>query len=103
MSERLQWVKQRIISNQECLAHFQAQMIQPAQVCTMGWDSPWQASCFGDGGGALVVNEFGTWTQVGVMSFIHLNGCQDARPTGFVRVSSYFDWIAKTATYSFRP
>lgn len=78
-------------------------MIQAPQMCTVGWENPWQASCFGDGGGALVINEWGTWTQMGVMSFIHLNGCQDGRPTGFVRVSAYIDWISKTAAYSFRP
>lgn len=103
MSERLQWIKQRVITNQDCLSHFQAQMIQAPQMCAIGWDNPWQASCFGDGGGPLVINEFGTWTQIGVMSFIHLTGCQDAHPTGFTRISSYIDWISKTANYAFRP
>lgn len=103
LSARLQWVRQRVITNQECSFHYQTQMVQAQQMCVIGWENPWQASCFGDGGGALVLNEWGTWTQVGVMSFIHLNGCQDARPTGFVRVSAHIDWIAKTAGYSFRP
>lgn len=103
MSERLQWVKQRVISNQDCLKNYNTQMIQAPQMCATGWDNPWQSSCFGDGGGALVINEFGTWTQIGVMSFIHANGCQDGRPTGFSRITSYIDWISKTASYSFRP
>lgn len=103
MSERLQWVKQRVISNTDCLKSFNTQMIQGQQMCAIGWDSPWQGGCFGDGGGALVLNEYGTWTQIGIMSFIHQQGCEAGFPVGFTRITQHIDWISKTAAYSFRP
>lgn len=103
MSERLRWVKEKIVSNNDCSRYYHQQMVKQETICALGWDSPWQGPCSGDGGSPLVINEFGTWTQIGVFSFFHDNGCESGHPSGFVRITSYFDWIAKTAAYSFRP
>lgn len=99
MADRLKWVRQRAISNQECALHYHPLMILAAQVCSIGLENPFEAACFGDEGGALVINEWGTWTQIGVLSFVT---CQYSRPTAFVRISEYMDWISKTAAYNFR-
>jgi len=48
----------------------------------------------GDSGGPLVYkNSFGTWVQIGVVSFGSSDGCL-AGPSGFTRVASYLYWIA---------
>lgn len=64
-----------------------------------------EGPCNGDGGGPLFINEVGTCTQIGVFSFFHETGCETGCETGFgfVRITSYFDWITRTAGYSFRP
>ncbi|KAG4066036.1 hypothetical protein HA402_001283 [Bradysia odoriphaga] len=103
MSERLQWVKVKVISNFDCGKSYHPQMIKQETLCSIGWDNPWQGPCRGDGGGALALNEFGTWTQIGIFSFIHATGCDTGHPSGYVRVTSYFDWIASVAGYAFRP
>lgn len=78
-------------------------MVKSETICSIGWNSPWQGPCSGDGGGALVINEFGTWTQIGVFSFYHESGCESGHPSGSVRITSYMDWITKIAGYAFRP
>lgn len=103
MSNRLQWVKLKVISNFECGKSYHQQMVQQQTVCAIGWCNPWEGPCSGDGGAALVINEFGTWTQIGVFSFFHETGCENGHPSGYVRITSYFDWIAQIAGYSFRP
>lgn len=95
MPNRLQWAKQKIITNFECgKSYHQQKMVKLETICSIGWDSPWQYACSGDGG---------VWTQIGVFSFFHETGCETGQPSGFVRITSYFDWIAKIAGYSFRP
>lgn len=103
MSNRLQWVKEKVISNSDCSRSYHQQMVKQETICAYGWDSPWKGPCNGDGGGALVINEFGIWTQIGVFSFFHESGCETGYPSGYARITSYYDWIAKTAAYSFRP
>lgn len=103
LSNRLMFVKQKVISNNDCQKHFQPQMVQVPQICTVGWDNAQQTACFGDHGGSLDMEECGRWTQVAVMSHIHLDGCAKSRPVVYSRVGAYIDWISKTANYSFRP
>jgi secreted trypsin-like serine protease len=56
-----------------------------------------QYSCVllqGDNGGPSVYLESdGTYTQVGIVSFVSAAGCQLGHPAGFTRVTSYLSWI----------
>lgn len=45
-------------------------------------------------GGPLVINEGGVWTQVGIVSFVSNKGCTSGHPSGYVRTTSFLNWIA---------
>lgn len=64
-----------------------------------------QGACAGDGAAPLVINEFGEYTLVGFLSFLHSqNSCgRNPTPAGFTRITSHFDWIARQTGYNFRP
>jgi secreted trypsin-like serine protease len=48
----------------------------------------------GDSGGPLVYQEDdGRYTEVGIVSFGAIAGCEKGYPAGFTRVTSYLDWI----------
>jgi secreted trypsin-like serine protease len=48
----------------------------------------------GDSGGPLVLKEDdGRYTEVGIVSFGHVNGCEFGYPVAFTRITSYLDWI----------
>lgn len=50
----------------------------------------------GDSGGPLVqYDSHGKATQVGVVSFVHSDGCASGNPSGYVRTESYLDWIVQ--------
>ena len=51
----------------------------------------------GDSGGALVVQSGGTYTQIGVVSFVSSLGCASGYPSGYARVTSFRDWIQQNA------
>jgi len=47
----------------------------------------------GDSGGALVVQNGNSFTQIGVVSFVSSLGCASGYPSGYARVTSFLDWI----------
>ena len=51
----------------------------------------------GDSGGALVINNGNSYTQIGVVSFVSSNGCASGYPSGYVRVTSYLSWLSANA------
>lgn len=108
MSDSLLFTKQLVISNQQCLSYYNnnAQLIRPTVLCSASVDIR-EAVCGGDGGGPLVINEYGTWTLVGILSFLHGDGSCARRPVPAVytrlNVRAYTDWIRLTANYQFRP
>merc|ERR1712168_1027532 len=57
-----------------------------------------RGSCNGDSGGPLVQKAGAKgpgdkWTQVGIVSFGSIEGCESGRPDGFTRTEYYIDWI----------
>lgn len=54
--------------------------------------------CQGDSGGALVVRHGrgGAMVQIGITSFVSLEGCTVGMPQGFTRVSAFLDFIHET-------
>jgi len=48
----------------------------------------------GDSGGALVIQNGNSYTQIGVVSFVSSLGCASGYPSGYTRVTSFLSWIA---------
>jgi len=47
----------------------------------------------GDSGGALVIDNGDSFTQIGVVSFVSTAGCASGFPSGYARVTSFRSWI----------
>lgn len=106
-SDDLLYASQTVISNQVCLGYYgnNAKLISPDVICSISMDAR-QGACIGNGGAPLVINEFGIYTLIGTLSFLHGTGScglqQVPVPTVFTRITSHFDWIARTTGYQFR-
>lgn len=108
MSEYLMFNRKQIISNSDCLTYFNnsQQLIRDTIICAYP-QTIRQGPCNGDGGSPLVINEYGDWTLIGVLSFLHGTGsCGRLHvPSVYTRLPSrtFTDWIRRTANYQFRP
>jgi secreted trypsin-like serine protease len=84
LSDVLNYVDVKVISNQECEQFFSS--LLSSILCTSGDEET--GSCSGDSGGPLVIND----VQIGVVSF-GVIFCSPGYPSGFSRVTSFLDWI----------
>ncbi|XP_053608775.1 brachyurin-like [Plodia interpunctella] len=64
---------------------------QASTICTNGAGGV--GICGGDSGGPLLVNRNGINYLVGVSSFAAKNACQQGHPSGFARVTSFYNFI----------
>lgn len=94
LSTDLKWVDKRIISNSQCTKTYGPAVVLMSTVCTIGWDYNGQSTCNGDSGGPLVIDEGGIWTQIGVVSFVSNQGCGAGHPAGYVRTTSFLNWVS---------
>lgn len=98
--------EQQIISNAACAGYFENdwELISLQVMCALSINLR-QGACQGDAGAPLIVNEFGSNTLIGLLSFVHQDGnCgQLAVPAVFTRVTSHSDWIATVTGYQIRP
>nr|AAU06478.1 late trypsin [Culicoides sonorensis] len=92
-SDQLNFVDMRIISNGQCREIF-GSVIRDSSLCAVGKNLSRQNVCQGDSGGPLVVKEGNSTVQVGVVSFVSAAGCAAGYPSGYARVSSFYEWIA---------
>lgn len=60
-------------------------------VCTKGTHE--ESACHGGTGGPLTLAD--THELVGLVSFEHIQRCENGLPTGYTRLNHYFDWIEK--------
>ncbi|XP_063698812.1 serine protease 3-like [Culicoides brevitarsis] len=104
-SDRLMYVNVRVIGNSECSAYYGTEIVKGFTLCSRGWDHNRQQTCQGDSGGPLVTFDetIGDNIIIGVVSFVSSNGCEAGDPAGYVRVSSYLDWIHKNTGIQIRP
>ncbi|XP_061395913.1 serine protease 1-like [Musca vetustissima] len=89
VSPNLNYVPLKIISNTLCAATYGSSVVTSNTICvaTTGGTS----TCQGDSGGPLVLES--NQVLVGVTSFVAAAGCAEGYPSGFVRVTSYLQWI----------
>lgn len=57
-----------------------------------GWPNGDGGQCFGDSGGSLTING----TLYGIVSWGPRNCVKKPKPTVYVKISHYVDWIKKT-------
>ncbi|XP_023947034.1 collagenase-like [Bicyclus anynana] len=88
----LSHVSMQVITNQVCASSYGTSMIVPSVVCTASAGGR-TSVCHGDSGGPLDVGSGANRQLIGVTSFVHRNGCQSGHPSGFMRVSSFVNWI----------
>ncbi|GIY79829.1 chymotrypsin-C [Caerostris darwini] len=95
--ETLRYVRQRVVSNFNCMVLYLGKTVPDTLLCASGILS---GACSGDSGGPLVYYIGRQPVQVGVASFANaIFGCgTKLGPAGFTRVSSYNDFIMNTAT-----
>ncbi|XP_058828424.1 chymotrypsin-1-like [Topomyia yanbarensis] len=92
MSDKLQFVRLRVISEDQCKAKLNN--IGAGHICTLTKEG--EGMCGGDSGGPLASKG----NVIGVISFVvgypPNKGCAAGLPDGFSRVSHYYDWIKET-------
>jgi secreted trypsin-like serine protease len=102
-SDQLRYTTVRIITNAVCQQTFGTNVVIASTICAVGDPSTSQSTCSGDSGGPMVINEGGTWTQVGVVSFVSNAGCAIGHPSGYVRTASFLSWINSHTGVAVRP
>ncbi|XP_014362351.2 collagenase [Papilio machaon] len=80
----------QVITVWQCQSVF-GSTAQPSNICTSGAGGV--GICGGDSGGPLVVNHNGRDILIGISSFVASNGCQLGFPSGFARVTSFYNFI----------
>ncbi|PNF13584.1 Chymotrypsin BI [Cryptotermes secundus] len=91
ISSTLQYVDLSVITNSVCQEVF-GELITDTKICVSTGDL--KSPCNGDSGGPLVFQEDdGRYTEVGIVSFGHILGCERGYPVAFTRITSYLDWI----------
>lgn len=93
ISPVLNFVDLQIIDNPGCRRVYGEDRVVDHVVCGIGYNHLNQATCGGDSGSALAVHDGSQWVQVGVASFGALDACTRGLPSGFMRVTSFLDWI----------
>lgn len=58
----------------------------------------------GDSGGALVIDDGADgYTQIGITSFVSVNGCEGGDPAAFTRVTGYLAWLEEVTGITIVP
>nr|DAA64580.1 TPA_exp: chymotrypsin 5 [Locusta migratoria] len=93
-ADALQYTTLSVISNSLCSSYYGSSIVS-STLCATG--SNRQSTCNGDSGGPMVIGSQGSYTLVGVVSFVSGRGCSSGDPSGYARVTSFLDWISSTA------
>ncbi|XP_044221275.1 chymotrypsin A-like [Thunnus albacares] len=86
---RLQQAALPLLSNKNCSV---GDIVTPETICA---GANGRSICFGDSGGPLVCPKGGTWTLVGISSWV-LGKCDTMLPNGYARVTALRAWIDQT-------
>ncbi|XP_049851880.1 brachyurin-like isoform X1 [Schistocerca gregaria] len=95
--DTLQYTTLNVISNSACAQYYGSSIIS-STLCATGPNR--ESTCSGDSGGPMVIGSTGSYTLIGVVSFVSVAGCESGAPSGYARVTSFLDWISSTAGVS---
>ncbi|XP_013117009.2 serine protease 1 [Stomoxys calcitrans] len=97
VANNLNYATFQVITNSVCAATYGTAVVTGNTICvsTPGGKS----TCQGDSGGPLALQNADT--LIGVTSFVSSAGCTSGAPAGFVRVTSYLDWIRANSGISY--
>ncbi|XP_064538848.1 brachyurin isoform X2 [Drosophila montana] len=97
-SQELLYAQVQIIANDKCLTIFGAGVVLDSTICAEGNAGSNMSTCSGDSGGPLIVysSSAGGWIQIGINSFVAEDQCTAGYPSGYVRITSFLDYIAET-------
>ncbi|XP_062140345.1 brachyurin [Drosophila sulfurigaster albostrigata] len=95
-SQVLQYAQVQVIANDKCSAVFGTSVVLSSTMCAQGNAGSNMSTCSGDSGGPLIINNNGAWLQIGINSFVAEDRCTTGLPSGYVRLTSFIDYIAET-------
>ncbi|XP_020802912.1 brachyurin [Drosophila serrata] len=97
-SQTLMFARVTVIDNGECLPVFGASVVLDSTLCAEGSDGSNMSICSGDSGGPLITYNSSTdqWLQIGINSFVAEDQCTAGYPSGYVRLTSFLDFISTT-------
>ncbi len=91
------------MTNANCQLYYGSAAVTNNTLCTLGFDFNEQGPCANDNGGPLHIVESNGNTLIGIHSFISSSGCNYGHPAGYVRISSFTQWISQQAGIATRP
>ncbi|XP_017028981.1 brachyurin [Drosophila kikkawai] len=97
-SQTLMYARVTVIDNNECLPIYGASVVLDSTLCAQGSDGSNMSICSGDSGGPLITynSSTGQWQQIGINSFVAEDQCTAGYPSGYVRLTSFLDFITET-------
>lgn len=97
-SQTLLYAQVQIIANDKCTTIFGETVVIASTMCADGYGGSNMSTCSGDSGGPLIAynSNTGTWQQIGINSFVAEDQCTSGLPSGYVRLTSFLDYIADT-------
>lgn len=85
----MNYARLQVISNTVCANVYGTSVVTSKTICVSTPSGT--STCQGDSGGPLALES--SQLLIGVTSFVSSAGCASGNPAGFVRVTSYLDWI----------
>ena len=101
-SQVLLWAQVQIIENTYCEQFYGPDFVQSTNICAKSDGNTNMNICTGDSGGALVATtSAGQLIQIGINSYAAQDRCTEGYPSGYVRLTSYLDFISNITGLTF--
>lgn len=93
----MNYARLQVVTNTVCAATYGTSVVTSNTICVATPSGT--STCQGDSGGPLALES--SDLLIGVTSFVSSAGCKSGAPAGFVRVTSYLDWIKSNTGISY--